>query len=256
MLVAHDRWFLEAVGTAVLELEAGALALLQGHLARLAQGAGGARAGARPRDREAAGRDRAHRAFVERFRARRRARARRRSRVKKLAKIERIERDPRDGTRRSASSSSSRSARAGSCSSSRTAASRSPAQACCSTTPSCGSSAASTSRWWAQRRRQDDADRHAGGPRARSTHGKLRTRPQRQARLPQPARRGARVGRCAHGARGRAARTGLTPNKARALLGPLPVQRRGRREAARRAQRRRAAAAVAGDPRQRAAPTS
>ena len=43
--------------------------------------------------------------------------------------------------------------------------------------------------------------------------------------------------------------TGLTPNEARALLGQLPLQRRGGREAARRAVGRRAAAAVAGDPR-------
>ena len=38
ILVAHDRWFLEAVGTSVLELEAGPLALLPRELARLAQG--------------------------------------------------------------------------------------------------------------------------------------------------------------------------------------------------------------------------
>src|SRR6187200_1299266 len=43
VLVAHDRWFLETVGTSVLELEAGR-----------------ARARARARHREAAGRDRAH----------------------------------------------------------------------------------------------------------------------------------------------------------------------------------------------------
>ena len=63
VLVAHDRWFLEAVGTAVLELEAGRAQLLQGHLARLAQGEGGARARARPRDRAPAGGDRAARAL-------------------------------------------------------------------------------------------------------------------------------------------------------------------------------------------------
>ena len=36
VLVAHDRWFLEAVGTSVLELEGGG-AVLQGHLARVAR---------------------------------------------------------------------------------------------------------------------------------------------------------------------------------------------------------------------------
>ena len=60
VLVAHDRWFLETVGTSVLELEAGRARFFNGHLARVAQGAGRPRAGARARDREAAGRDRAH----------------------------------------------------------------------------------------------------------------------------------------------------------------------------------------------------
>ena len=44
-------------------------------------------------------------------------------------------------------------------------------------------------------------------------------------------------------------RTGLPPNQARAPARPLPVQRRGGREAARRPQRRRAPPAVARDPR-------
>ena len=59
VLVAHDRWFLEAVGTSVLELEAQRGPLLRRPLARLAQGAGGA--GDRPRqgDRAPAGGDRA-----------------------------------------------------------------------------------------------------------------------------------------------------------------------------------------------------
>ena len=63
VLVAHDRWFLEAVGTVGAGARGRPRALLQGHLARLAQGAGGARAGARPRDREAGGRDRPARAL-------------------------------------------------------------------------------------------------------------------------------------------------------------------------------------------------
>ncbi len=60
VLVAHDRWFLETVGTAVLELEAGRSRFFPGTWARLAPGGGGARAGARARHREAAGGDRAH----------------------------------------------------------------------------------------------------------------------------------------------------------------------------------------------------
>ena len=59
VLVAHDRWFLEAVGTSVLELEAQRGALLRRPLARLAQGAGGARDRPRQGDRAPAGGDRA-----------------------------------------------------------------------------------------------------------------------------------------------------------------------------------------------------
>ncbi len=66
MLVAHDRWFLEAVGTAVLELygaRAGgpsSLALLRRHMAHVAARAGRPRDSAGQGDRQAAGRDRAH----------------------------------------------------------------------------------------------------------------------------------------------------------------------------------------------------
>ena len=59
VLVAHDRWFLEAVGTSVLELEAAARPLLRRPLARLAPGAGGAPDRPRQGDRAPAGRDRA-----------------------------------------------------------------------------------------------------------------------------------------------------------------------------------------------------
>ena len=47
VLVAHDRWFLEAVATAVLELEAGPVDLLPGRVARLAAREGGARCSTR-----------------------------------------------------------------------------------------------------------------------------------------------------------------------------------------------------------------
>ena len=106
VLVAHDRWFLEAVGTAVLELEGGRAPLLQGHLARVAQGEGRARARARPGDREAAGRDRRAGALRRRASARARARSQAQSRVKKLEKIERIGARParRQGARASRSS--------------------------------------------------------------------------------------------------------------------------------------------------------
>jgi ATP-binding cassette subfamily F protein 3 len=96
VLVAHDRWFLEAVGTAVLELEAGRGRYFKGtwHAWRsekaqreLALG----RAIERQQD-EIARLER----FVDRFRAGTRARQAQ-SRQKRLDKIERLDRDPRDG---------------------------------------------------------------------------------------------------------------------------------------------------------------
>ena len=60
VLVAHDRWFLEAVGTAVLELEAGRSRFFSGTWHQLAPRAGRARDGAGQGDRQAAGGDRAH----------------------------------------------------------------------------------------------------------------------------------------------------------------------------------------------------
>ena len=62
VLVAHDRWFLEAVGTSVLGARGRAREVLQGHLARVAGREGAARAGLGAGDREAAGRDRQARA--------------------------------------------------------------------------------------------------------------------------------------------------------------------------------------------------
>ena len=97
VLVAHDRWFLEAVGTVGARARGRPRALLQGHLARLAQGAGGARAGAR------AARSRSRRprspgsSASSPASARAPARARRSRAQKKLDKMDRITRDPRDG---------------------------------------------------------------------------------------------------------------------------------------------------------------
>ena len=89
VLVAHDRWFLEAVGTARARARGRALALLQGHVAQLAPRAGRARAGARQGDREAAGRDRAHGAASSSASATKASKAKQaQSRVKALDKIE------------------------------------------------------------------------------------------------------------------------------------------------------------------------
>src|SRR4051794_12776297 len=96
ILVAHDRWFLEAVGTAVLELEAGKGRYFAGpwHAWRKERAARELALG-RAIERQEAEIARLER-FVTRFRAGTRARQAQ-SRAKKLAKTERIERGPRDG---------------------------------------------------------------------------------------------------------------------------------------------------------------
>jgi ATP-binding cassette subfamily F protein 3 len=102
MLVAHDRWFLEAVGTAVLELYGG----VGGTSSRSRFFAGTWHAWRREQaareialgkaiDKQQAEIARMER-FVERFRAKATKARQAQSRVKQLAKIERIERDPRD----------------------------------------------------------------------------------------------------------------------------------------------------------------
>ena len=97
VLVAHDRWFLEAVGTAVLELEAGRSRFFKGtwHAWRKEKAARELALG-RAIDRQRDEIERLER-FVARFSAGTRSRQAQ-SRVKKLDKIERIDRDPRDGT--------------------------------------------------------------------------------------------------------------------------------------------------------------
>jgi ATP-binding cassette subfamily F protein 3 len=96
VLVAHDRWFLEAVGTAVLELEAGRSKFFKGtwHAWR-AEKAQRELAMERAIEKQ---QDEIARLehFVTRFRAGTRARQAQ-SKQKRLEKIDRIERDPRDG---------------------------------------------------------------------------------------------------------------------------------------------------------------
>jgi ATP-binding cassette subfamily F protein 3 len=96
VLVAHDRWFLEAVGTSVLELEAGRARFFSGpwHAWRKEKAARELALG-RAIDKQQAEIERMER-FVERFRAKATKARQAQSRVKKLEKIERIERDPRD----------------------------------------------------------------------------------------------------------------------------------------------------------------
>jgi ATP-binding cassette, subfamily F, member 3 len=96
VLVAHDRWFLEAVGTSVLELEAGRGRFFPGswHAWRKEKAARELALG-RAIERQQAEIERLER-FVNRFRAGTRARQAQ-SRAKKLARIERIGRGAADG---------------------------------------------------------------------------------------------------------------------------------------------------------------
>jgi ATP-binding cassette, subfamily F, member 3 len=96
VLVAHDRWFLEAVGNAVLEIEAGRTRFFSGpwHAWRREQAARELALG-RSIDKQQKEIARME-AFVERFRAKATKARQAQSRVKALDKIERIERDPRD----------------------------------------------------------------------------------------------------------------------------------------------------------------
>jgi ATP-binding cassette, subfamily F, member 3 len=97
VLVAHDRWFLEAVGTAVLELEAGRSRFFAGTWAqwRKEQAAREIALG-KSIDAQQAEIARMER-FIERFRYKASKARQAQSRVKTLAKIDRIERDPQDG---------------------------------------------------------------------------------------------------------------------------------------------------------------
>jgi ATP-binding cassette subfamily F protein 3 len=96
VLVAHDRWFLEAVGTSVLELEAGRGKFFAGpwHAWRKEKAARELALG-RAIERQQAEIARLER-FVTRFRAGTRARQAQ-SRAKKLQKIDRLVRDAKDG---------------------------------------------------------------------------------------------------------------------------------------------------------------
>jgi ATP-binding cassette subfamily F protein 3 len=97
VLVAHDRWFLEAVGTSVLELEAGRGKFFPGpwHAWRRERAARELALG-RAIERQQAEIERLER-FVTRFRAGTRARQAQ-SRAKKLQRMDRLTRDPRDGS--------------------------------------------------------------------------------------------------------------------------------------------------------------
>jgi ATP-binding cassette subfamily F protein 3 len=95
VLVAHDRWFLEAVGTAVLELEAGRAKFFKGtwHAWRAEKAQRELALGRAIEKQEAEIAKLEH--FVTRFRAGTRARQAQ-ARQKQIDKMQRLERDPRD----------------------------------------------------------------------------------------------------------------------------------------------------------------
>jgi ATP-binding cassette, subfamily F, member 3 len=96
VMVAHDRWFLETVGTSVLELEAGRGRFFPGTWAQWRREAAAREmALGRAIDKQRAEIERME-AFVERFRYKASKARQAQSRIKALDKIERIERDPRD----------------------------------------------------------------------------------------------------------------------------------------------------------------
>jgi ATP-binding cassette, subfamily F, member 3 len=96
ILVAHDRWFLEAVGTSVLELEAGRGRFFPGpwHAWRREAAAREIQLGKAidKQERELARMER----FIERFRYKATKARQVQSRIKRIEKMERVERDPRD----------------------------------------------------------------------------------------------------------------------------------------------------------------
>jgi ATP-binding cassette subfamily F protein 3 len=96
VLVAHDRWFLEAVGTSVLEMEAGRARFFKGtwHAWRKEKASRELALG-RAIEKQEAEIAKLER-FVTRFRAGTRSRQAQ-ARQKKLDKIDKVQRDPRDG---------------------------------------------------------------------------------------------------------------------------------------------------------------
>ena len=244
VLVAHDRWFLEAVGTSVLELEAGRARFFKGtwHAWRKEKAARELALG-RAIERQQEEIDRLER-FVTRFRAGTRARQAQ-SRAKRLEKMERVTRDPRDG--KSLGFAFKPPERSG-----RVVFEMEDAELRIGERE-----LLRDAELWLERGEHVSLIGPNGSGKttlisaldrpARARRRQAAARPQRQARRALPARRGARLDR--QRARGRAARDQADPEQDARAARPVPVLRRGGREAGRRPVRRRAAAAVAGDPR-------
>ena len=245
VLVAHDRWFLEAVGTAVLELEAGRSRFFAGpwHAWRKEQAARELALG-RAIERQQAEIERLER-FVTRFRAGTRSRQAQ-ARVKKLAKMERLERDPRALARRPASRSSQAS-RSG-----RVALELEGATIAGGRARRCSSDA----ELWLERGEHVTLVGPNGAGKTTLIETLAGRRPLAEGKL----RRGHNVelgflsqhaeeiGRRGTALEAAQRATGLTPEQGPRAARPVPVLGRRRGEGGGGALRRRAAAAVAGDP--------
>ena len=234
VLVAHDRWFLEAVGTV------GARARGRPRAASSrAPGTPGARRRRRASSRSAA-RSRSQQAEIERLERFVDPLPRRHPRAPGAVAREEARQDgarhaaTRATARRSASPSSRPSAPAAWCSRSRTRTLQIGERELLRDAELWLERGEHVSLIGAQRVRQDDADLRARG-RARARRRQAAARPQRQARRALPARRGAR-----REARARVLEAAPARDRAHAEQGaraarPVPVLRRGGREAARRA---------------------
>ena len=253
VLVAHDRWFLEAVGTAVLELEAGRSRFFAGtwHQWRKEQAAREIALGRRSTAQQAeiARMER----FIERFRYKATQGAPG-AVAREEAGEDRADRARSRRPARAWSSSSPRRERSG----------RvifelldgrvevgAAAGRCCSSTPSCGSSAASTSRWSGPNGSGKTTLIETLAGRRELAAGKLSTGHNvKVGYLSQHADElgaGGDPGQSVLDAAQRA--TGPDAGQGARAARALPVLRRGRRKAAGGAVGRRAQAPVAGDPR-------
>ncbi len=276
VLVAHDRWFLEAVGTAVLELEAGRSRFFAGTWSRWrSEQAAREMALGKAIDKQRAEIERMER-FVERFRYKATKARQAQSRVKKLAKIERIERDPRDGKGLEfAFKAPERSGRViFELSDGMIQVGGEPkgkgrgGVGAAHPDPGGPITLLEHAELWLERGEhvslvgpngagQDNADRDPRRP-ARAGGRQAQHGPQRESRLPLPARRGAggRWSRKSERAGSGRARHRPDPQQGALAAGQLPVLRRGRGEAARRALRRRAPPPLACGAGRTPAPTS
>ena len=242
VVVGHDRWFLEAVGTSVLELEAGRSRFFPGswHNWRMEAAAREIQLGKQieKQQTEIARMER----FIERFRYKATKARQAQSRVKRLEKMERIERDPRDN--RSLGFSFGTAERTGRVVLELEGGRLDVPGARWSRMASCGSTRRARLARRPQRIGQDHSDRGARRPGARRRRAGQGTTS--SLGIPHPACRGARLER--HRARGGGARDRPYPEQGSRAAGRFLFSGDDVEKKVRRAVGRRAAPAVAGAP--------